>query len=35
MQRTPTLLPNEPAMWRKLLARTHPDAGGWTEEEVV
>ena len=26
--RTPTLLPTEPAMWRKLLARTHPDAGG-------
>lgn len=26
--RTPTLPPTEPAMWRKLLARTHPDAGG-------
>jgi hypothetical protein len=28
MPRTPTLPPTEPAMWRKLLARTHPDAGG-------
>ncbi len=26
--RTVTLPPTEPAMWRKLLARTHPDAGG-------
>jgi hypothetical protein len=26
--RTPALPPTEPAMWRKLLARTHPDAGG-------
>jgi hypothetical protein len=26
--RTPTLPPTEPAMWRKLLARTHPDSGG-------
>ena len=26
--RTPTLPPTEPTMWRKLLARTHPDAGG-------
>jgi hypothetical protein len=26
--RTPTLPPTDPAMWRKLLARTHPDAGG-------
>lgn len=26
--RTPTLPPTEPAMWRKLLARTHPDTGG-------
>jgi hypothetical protein len=29
--RTPTLPPTEPAMWRKLLARTHPDAGGTHE----
>jgi hypothetical protein len=28
MARTPTLPPTEPAMWRKLLARTHPDSGG-------
>lgn len=28
MPRTPTLPPTEPAMWRKLLARAHPDAGG-------
>lgn len=28
MSRTPTLPPTEPAMWRKLLARAHPDAGG-------
>ncbi len=28
MPRTPTLPPTEPAMWRKLLARTHPDTGG-------
>ena len=26
--RTPTLSLTEPAMWRKLLARTHPDSGG-------
>jgi hypothetical protein len=26
--RTPTLPPTEPTMWRKLLARTHPDTGG-------
>ena len=26
--RTPTLSVTEPAMWRKLLARSHPDAGG-------
>ncbi len=43
MPRTPTLPPTEPLMWRKLLARTHPDAGGnhelfiWTRnlQEVV
>jgi len=28
MPRTPTLPPTEPVMWRKLLARAHPDAGG-------
>jgi hypothetical protein len=28
MPRTPTLPLTEPAMWRKLLARTHPDSGG-------
>ncbi len=28
MSRTPTLPPTEPVMWRKLLARAHPDAGG-------
>jgi hypothetical protein len=28
MPKTPTLPPHEPAMWRKLLARAHPDAGG-------
>jgi hypothetical protein len=28
MPRTPTLPPTELTMWRKLLARTHPDAGG-------
>lgn len=41
--RTPTLPPHEPLMWRKLLARAHPDAGGdhelfvWTSHvrEVV
>jgi hypothetical protein len=26
--RTPTLPPTEPAMWRKLLAATHPDRAG-------
>jgi len=26
--RTPTLPPTEPAMWRKLMVRTHPDSGG-------
>jgi hypothetical protein len=26
--RTPTLPPTEPAMWRKLLGRAHPDTGG-------
>ena len=29
--RTPTLPPTEPIMWRKLLARTHLDAGGGHE----
>jgi hypothetical protein len=29
--RTPTLPLDEPTMWRKLLARTHPDAGGTHE----
>ncbi len=28
MARTPTLPPTEPAMWKKLLAKVHPDAGG-------
>jgi hypothetical protein len=28
MPRTPTLPPTEPAMWKKLLAKVHPDAGG-------
>lgn len=28
MTRTPTLPPNDPKMWRRLIARTHPDAGG-------
>jgi hypothetical protein len=28
MPRTPTLPLTEPTMWRELLARTHPDAGG-------
>lgn len=28
MSRTPTLPPNDKTMWRKLVARTHPDAGG-------
>lgn len=28
MSRTPTLPPTEPAMWRKLLARVHPDSNG-------
>src|SRR4051812_9045484 len=26
--RTPTLSATEPGMWRRLLAKTHPDAGG-------
>jgi hypothetical protein len=26
--KTPTLPPNDAAMWRRLLARAHPDAGG-------
>jgi hypothetical protein len=28
MARTPTLPPDHRGMWRRLLARTHPDAGG-------
>lgn len=28
MSRTPTLPPDDKKMWRKLKARTHPDAGG-------
>jgi hypothetical protein len=28
MTRTPTLPPNDKTMWRKLVARAHPDAGG-------
>jgi hypothetical protein len=38
MTRTPTLPPNDRQMWRKLIARVHPDAGGehnlfiWTQE---
>lgn len=28
MSRTPTLPPDDAKMWRKLIARTHPDAGG-------
>jgi hypothetical protein len=28
MSRTPTLPPTDNAMWRRLLARTHPDVGG-------
>lgn len=28
MTRTPTLPPDDPKMWRRLIARTHPDAGG-------
>lgn len=28
MTRTPTLPPTDPPMWRRLIARTHPDAGG-------
>ncbi len=28
MARTPTLPPDHPGMWRRLVARTHPDAGG-------
>ena len=28
MSRTPTLPPDDPRMWRRLLSRTHPDAGG-------
>lgn len=28
MTRTPTLPTDDPKMWRRLIARTHPDAGG-------
>ena len=28
MTRTPTLPPNDPRMWRRALARLHPDSGG-------
>lgn len=28
MTRTPTLPPDDPKMWRRLLSRTHPDCGG-------
>ena len=28
MTRTPTLPPDDPKMWRRLLSRTHPDVGG-------
>jgi hypothetical protein len=28
MTRTPTLSPDDKTMWRKLVARAHPDAGG-------
>lgn len=28
MARTPTLPPDHPGMWRRLVARAHPDAGG-------
>ena len=28
MARTPTHPPNDPRMWRRLVARTHPDSGG-------
>jgi hypothetical protein len=28
MSRTPTLPPTDSGMWRRLLAKTHPDAGG-------
>ena len=28
MTRTPTLPPNDATMWRKIVARAHPDAGG-------
>ncbi len=28
MTRTPTLPADDPKMWRRLIARTHPDAGG-------
>ena len=28
MTRTPTLPSDDPKMWRQLIARTHPDAGG-------
>lgn len=28
MARTPTLPPDDPRMWRRLLSRVHPDVGG-------
>ena len=28
MSRTPTLPPDHPGMWRRLISRAHPDAGG-------
>jgi hypothetical protein len=28
MSRTPTLPPNDRGMWRRLVSRAHPDAGG-------
>jgi hypothetical protein len=28
MSRTPTLPPTDSGMWRRMIARTHPDAGG-------
>ena len=31
MPRTPTLPPNDPRMWRRALARLHPDSGGQHE----
>jgi len=28
LSRTPTLPPTDPSMWRRLIAKAHPDAGG-------